>query len=297
LLIFYVDEFGNHTLDRDDSDTQPALKKGASRYFLLGSVGVRDTSRRALAERIFAVKKKHFGTPAEEDAWGDTEIKGRHLMRLSRSVANGKFLEKPAGYRGITTVEQANALIKDIGLLFDTFRPIVFATAVDKLEAVSKGRDLEPLGVAYAYLHQRVATTIEDLYSGDAAMFVADQQSQHEKFFRSGGLRDARAALNNGLRRKPLYDLVLDKPLWVDTELSHWDREILQLADIVAYSAGEYLLRGEAPSALNYLWPQISRCMAMHHATGQILGAGFSLYPKSARIPVEGDEGVTGETA
>ncbi|MBD8612032.1 DUF3800 domain-containing protein [Frigoribacterium sp. CFBP 13729] len=286
MLIFYVDEFGNHTLDRDELADVPALKKGASQYFILGSVGVHDTSRQALAERIFKIKEKHFGEVATSELpWGDSEIKGRHLRRLARSVASGNRLDKPAAYGGFTSEEQASSFFKDVGLLFDTFRPIVFATVVDKLEMVRTGRSLMPLGVAYAYLHQRVATTIEDFYSGDAAMFVADQQTQHEKFFRSGGLRDARAVLDKSLQRKPIYDLVLDKPLWVDTELSHWDREILQLADIVAYSAGEYLTHGRAPAEPNYLWEQIRRCMALHQKSGRRLGAGFSMYPKSVRIP------------
>ena len=286
MLIFYVDEFGNHTLDRDGTTGPPTLKEGASRYFVLGSVGVRDTSRRALAKRIVEVKEKHFGNLAVRDLpWGDSEIKGRHLRRVARSVAAGHRLDRPAAYRTLLTEKQTAALFTDIGLLFDTFRPLVFAAAVDKLEMVETGRDLTPLGVAYAYLHQRVATTMGDHFSGDAAMFVADQQSQHEKFFRSGGLRDARATLDRVLRRKPEYDLVLDKPLWVDTELSHWDREILQLADIVAYSAGAYLMRGGAPEERSYLWEPIRRCMALHQRTGLRLGAGFSMYPNSARIP------------
>lgn len=284
MLIFYLDEFGNHALDRDESSSVPALRAGASPFFVLGSIGVRDTSRRVLAEKIFEIKKRHFGEIAETGDWGETEIKGRHLRRVARSVAAGKTLESPAGYASIKTPSQVEALLKDLGLVFDTFRPIVFATAVDKIETVSTGRDLPPLGVTYAYLHQRVATTMEDLYAGEAAMFVADQQAQHEKFFRSGGLRDTRAVLNAGLRREPNYDLVLDKPLWVDTDLSHWDREILQLADVVAYTVGECLLRDEIPTEANYLWPHIERCMARHHLSGSLLGAGLSLYPKTASV-------------
>ncbi|WP_447652984.1 DUF3800 domain-containing protein [Microbacterium sufflavum] len=283
MLIFYLDEFGNHTLDADEESPTPALKRGASPFFVLGSIGVRDSSRRALAERLFEIKKKHFGAVAETEPWSETEIKGRYLMRVSRSVAAGKTLVHPAGYANLTTEAQVDSLIKDLGLVFDTFRPIVYATAVDKLEAVATGRDLPPLGVTYAYLHQRVAATMEDLYSGDAAMFIADQQAQHEKFFRSGGLRDARSALSAKLRREPNYDLVLDKPLWVDTDLSHWDREVLQLADIVAYTVGECLLRDEEPREANYLWSHIERCMARHERTGSLLGAGLSLYPKTAR--------------
>ncbi|MCJ1688759.1 DUF3800 domain-containing protein [Rathayibacter sp. VKM Ac-2927] len=124
MLIVYVDEFGNHTLDRDEAAGEPALRRGASQYFVLGYVGVRDTSRRALAERIMEVKEKHFGHSAAGGLpWADSEIKGRHLRRVARSVATGHHLDRPAAYRTLTTEKHTAALFKDIGLLFDTFRP------------------------------------------------------------------------------------------------------------------------------------------------------------------------------
>jgi hypothetical protein len=50
-----------------------------------------------------------------------------------------------------------------------------------------------------------------------------------------GGIHEIRSELENDLTRVPNYNLVLDKPLWVDTDLSVWDREIIQLADIAAF--------------------------------------------------------------
>jgi hypothetical protein len=262
-----------------------ALKPGVSPYFVLAAVAVRDTSRRPLAEKLFELKKKHFGADVGNRNWGDTEIKGRYLFRASRSVATGNVLSYPSGYASLKTPSQVDALVKDLGLIFSTFRPQVFAAVVDKVEMLATGKDLHPIGIAYTYLHQRIALAMENLYAGDAAMIVADQQTQHEKFFRQGGMQDTRVALGNGLYRKPNYDLVLDKPLWVDTDLSSWDREIIQLADIVAYAVGELMKRRAVPSEYNYLWPQISSCMALHFRTGKPLGSGLSIFPKSAKAP------------
>jgi len=284
VLIFYADEFGDHSMLTAEDRKPPELKKGTSEFFVLTGVGVRDTSRKPIADALFKLKKKHFGAAASL-SWGESEIKGRFLMRVSRSVASGNVLENPSAYAALDSPHKVNALIKDLGLVFATFRPLVFAVAIDKRAMLSNKKDLHPLGVAYAYLHQRIAAAMEDLYAGDASIIVADQQTQHEAFFRTGKMNEIRSQLTNALPRKPNYDLVLDKPLWVDTELSSWDREIIQLADIVAYSAAECMKRGVPPTELCYLWKEIERCMAVHWQTGKILGSGLSIYPKEAKAP------------
>jgi hypothetical protein len=195
MLIFYADEFGDSSLELERGVELPQLKSGTSELFVLSGVGVRDTSRKNLAEAIFKVKEKHFGARTVDAKWSATEIKGRYLVRASRSVANGKVLAHPIGYRSLNSVSKVEALVADLGLLFATFRPLVFATVVDKREMVAKQRDLHPIGIAYAYMHQRIALAMEDLYSGDAAMIAADQQTQHETFFRSGKMNDTRKQL------------------------------------------------------------------------------------------------------
>ncbi len=284
VLIFYADEFGDHSMLTVPHKMPAELKSGTSDFFILTGVGVRDASRKPLADSLLKIKKKHFGTLAS-GPWSDSEIKGRYLMRASRSVASGNILVTPSAYATLNTGHKVESFIKDLGLVFATYRPLVFAVAIDKRAMLQHRKDLHPLGVAYAYLHQRIAAVMEDLYTGDAAIIVADQQTQHEAFFRTGKMNEIRKQLTTGLARKPDYDLVLDKPLWVDTDLSSWDREIIQLADIVAYSAAECMKRRSAPTELCFLWKQIERCMAVHWNTGRIVGSGLSIYPKESIAP------------
>lgn len=237
-MIFYVDEFGDNSMATAPGSSPPVLKSGTSEYFILSAVGVRDTSRKPLAEAIFNVKRKHFQDDVELLSWVDSELKGRYLFRVARSVASGNVLQKPVAYSRLDTAEKINALIDDCGLLFATFRPVVFSVVVDK--ALLLGRDPvlrpTPLGAAYTYLQQRVALTMERLHAGEAAILVADQQTQHESFFRTGEMNAVRDRMTKDLPVTPDFNLVLDKPLWIDTELSVWDREILQLPDIEVIS-------------------------------------------------------------
>lgn len=284
MLIFYADEFGDHSMNSLPGASPAVLKAGVSEYFILSGVGVRDTSRKPLAEELFALKLKHFGDAAG-GPWGDTEIKGRYLFRATRSAATGNVLNDPKGYRVLDTSAKVEALVNDLGLVFAKYRPLTFAVAIDKTALLRHSPERSPLGTAYTYLHQRVALTMEKLYAGDAAIIVADQQTQHETYFRAGHLHATRESLTNGLLVKPNFNLVLDKPLWVDTDLSSWDREIIQLADIVAYTAGECMKRGEAPSEACYLWDRIKPCLQVHWTSGTLLGAGFAVHPSKAKLP------------
>ncbi|NUU06581.1 DUF3800 domain-containing protein [Leifsonia sp. C5G2] len=280
MLIFYADEYGDHSMTTAKSE--PAvLKAGTSEFFILSAVGVRDTSRKPLAEALFDIKRKHFGESVADEPWNASEIKGRFLFRATRSVASGNVLASPASYQRLDSRAKVDGLITDLGLVFTKYRPLIFTVAVDKRELISRKSTTHPLGAAYAYIHQRIALTMEKLYAGDAAIVVADQQTQHEAFFRSGGLHASREAFP----LKPNFNLVLDKPLWVDTDLSSWDREIIQLADIVAYTTAECMKRNSPPPEACYLWEQIRSCLAMNWSTGRILGGGFAVHPKSAPVP------------
>ncbi|MEO8527675.1 MAG: hypothetical protein ABI435_01205 [Pseudolysinimonas sp.] len=94
-----------------------------------------------------------------------------------------------------------------------------------------------------------------------------------------------RELLAVGRTKTPNYDVVLDKPLWVDTDLSSWDREIIQLAEIVAYSVNEYVARGGPPTEPGYLWQQIEPCLGINFTTGKLAGGRISLYPRSTALP------------
>ena len=47
---------------------------------------------------------------------------------------------------------------------------------------------------------------------------------------------------------------IMDKPLWIDPKLSSWDREIIQLADIVVFAASRYLATGAPLVGPQFLW-------------------------------------------
>lgn len=290
MLLFYVDEFGDDSLLTKPHVTPRELKRGVSEYFILAAVGIRDTTRKPLAEALVRLKQRHFGAAVGTEPWGASEIKGRHLFRVSRSVATGHLLTKPAAYAQLRTPKMVDAFLRDLGRLFSTFRPLTFAVAVDKKGCLrlkeGKRKVSPPLGAAYAYLSQRVALTMERLYAGEGAIFVADQQTQHESFFRSGQMNDVRTRMTKGLPVQPQFSLVLDKPLWIDTELSVWDREILQLPDLVAYSVAELLKRGTAPAEACYLWDRIRPNFALKWASGEIESGGLAIYPKPVAYPL-----------
>lgn len=287
MLIFYIDEFGDPSMSTEPNVDPPELKKGVSEWFLLSAVGVRDSSRQPLAEAMFALKKKHFGEGIDLQPWGESEIKGRFLYRVARSAASKKVFNHPKAYAALDSVAKVNALLNDLELIFASFRPLVFCVAVDKVPLLGRPAQyaMPPLGAAYAYLQQRVSLTLEKLHAGECAILVADQQTQHEIYFRTGEMNRIRDLMTKKLPVQPNFNLVLDKPLWVDTEFSSWDREIIQLADIVAYSVAECLKRGEAPKERCYMWDRIRPLMAVQWSTGGIESGGLSIYPKPAKYP------------
>ena len=105
------------------------------------------------------------------------------------------------------------------------------------------------------------------------------------------------------LIRKPLAgviavadeDMVLDADFKLTTlaaggaielaDLSTWDREILQLADIVAYSVTECLVTGRPPQARSHLWAQIRHQLAIQWSTGAIEGGGLAIFPRPRKYP------------
>ncbi|MCS5496348.1 DUF3800 domain-containing protein [Cnuibacter physcomitrellae] len=288
MLLFYVDECGEHSMKTEAGDDGTLhLKPGTSPYFVLAAVGVRDSSRRPLAEALHEIKTKHFGDDIDEVPWADSEIKGRFLTRAARSVAAGKVLLSPRRYQQVNSIAKANSLILDLGLVFSKYRPLIFATVVDKVDMLKRHKDLNPLGAAYAYLSQRVALTIDRLYAGESAVFIADEQNDHERFFASGKMVETREILDKGLHMKPNYKLTIDKPLWIDTAQSSWDREIIQLPDIVAYSVNEAMKIGKEPEHLSFLWPQIKSSMAQHWTRGGVESSGLSIYPRTNAYPTK----------
>lgn len=274
MFIFYTDETGTSALSTAPGSDRPELKPGHSHYFTLAGIGIRDSARTRLAERLISLKLKHFGAVVGD--WSASEIKGRYLRRAVGSVADNDSGALPSGWDALA---EPRVLVDDLALLVRQFRPLVFTNIVDKRKMVTRGETLNPIGIAYSYLQRNIALTLEHQYAGECAVILADQQNEHEQFFRSGGIHEIRAMLERDLTKSPRYELVLDKPLWVDTELSTWDREIIQLADIASYLVTRLFETGEPVAELQPLWDALLPQFALHPVSGRILGRGIAVYP------------------
>lgn len=284
MLIFYVDESGDAALAGDDGGS--AMARGSSNCFTLAGIGIRDSSRESLAKNLLQLKKKHFGEIAGAD-WGDTEIKGRYLLHVARALAGRRTITAPAGWKRLDSQEALGGLVRDLGQVLLAFRPLVLANVVDKRKMARRGIGLNPIGIAYSYLQRNIALTLEHQHAGEGAVIVADQQTHHEALFKSGRIHEIRSELERDLTRVPNYNLVLDKPLWVDTDLSVWDREIIQLADVAAFLVTKLIDDGEPPSELASLWEALLPQFARHHQSGRILGRGIAMYPpRSSKLTI-----------
>ena len=276
MLIFYVDETGDAALSAREATN--GTNSAPSNYFTLAGVGIRDSSRESLAKYLLRLKLKHFGEMAGAD-WSETEIKGRYLLHVARALDDKRKITAPAGWKQFTDRDAFEALIRDLGHALLAFRPLVLVNVVDKRKMAQRGVQLSPIGIAYSYLQRNIALTLEHHHAGEGAVIVADQQTQHEALFRSGGIHEIRSELEKDLTRIPNYHLVLDKPLWVDTDLSVWDREIIQLADVAAFLVTKLVDDTEPPAELAPLWEALLPQFARHHQSGRILGRGIAMYP------------------
>jgi|GEM_PF-944214 len=283
MLLFYVDECG-------DAKAWPAAGSKGSRpsdYFVLAAVGISDTSRQNAAEALTALRAKHLHPPAgaTPTQWKELEIKGRYLAQAARALMKGAQPSRAVFRPAFTSETSSTALLHSLRNIFNRYRPLIFVVAIDKKRLAELDRAIDPLGAAYAILHERVAQTLGGVVAGEAAIFVADQQLEHEAYFRDGHMKTARDAMASRLHSAPDFNRVLDKPLWIDPELSEWDREIIQLADIVAYSTYELVKRNSAPTEDYYLWEAIEPWLARHWGSGKVAGGGLAVFPPPKRYP------------
>ncbi len=282
MLLFYIDESGHHRMDADPDDPT-RLARDTTDWFVLSAVGIRDTSRRPLAEAIDDIKQTRLGA-ASDRPWKDTEIKGRRLAITQRRHATGTPAED--SYPELDDAAELDELEHELRMLFSRFRPLTFSVAIDKRALFEKRPGESALGWAYAFLYRRMALSLERLYPGEGGVLVADQQTEHEKAFRTGDLtrlRDELAETAPWLRAD--YRLLLDRPLWIDSTLSTWDREIIQLADLVAFTTHEGLSRGFDSAGARSLWPAIRAVLAEDWNKGGPDGEGLVIFPRPARWP------------
>lgn len=276
MLLFYIDESGHHRMAPDD-DHPDRLTRDTSDWFVLSAVGIRDTQRRPLAEALDELKTQLLGAHPDRP-WGETELKGRRLA-ITRRRLEGSRVDAEADYAAVTDAAQLDAVETAVSALFARFRPIVFTVAIDK-ERLFAERPGEPaLGWAYAFLYRRIALELERDYPGEGGILVADQQTEHEKAFRDHELTRIRDELAARGRLTADYRLLLDRPLWIDSSLSTWDREIVQLGDLVAFTTHEGVDRGFDSPAARPLWPAIRAALARDDR-GEPDGEGLVIFPK-----------------
>ena len=284
MLLFYVDESGGTSMG---GALAPKVngRTHIRDLFALSAVGIHDSSREPLAEEIVTVKARNFGEGAVRRDWGDTELKGRLLSEAARIAKGEHGRDIPAGYAAVTTPQGLGLLLRDVGQLYAKFRPLVFTVIVDKRELRAADPDASPLGIAYAKLYERVAQTLGSVNRGEGAIFVADRQDEHEAYFTSGAMHQMRRALASKGVNRPDFNLLLDKPVWIDPVLSRWDREIIQLADLVAFATRAWYAHGEPPRAPHFLWDKIEPCFAAHWNTTKAQGGGIMVYPDPGKYP------------
>jgi len=284
MLLFYVDESGGTAMHGHLS--APVDGRTHQRdLFALSAVAIHDSSRELLARELTEVKARRFGAGAVSRAWGDTELKARYLADAWRLAAGEHARDLPAGYAAVADPARLDDLLRDLGQVFAKFRPLVFTAIVDKRELRRIDPDASPLGIAYAKLYQRAAQTLESVNRGEAGIFVADRQDEHEAAFDSGAMHAARQELAARAGKRPNFDLLIDKPVWIDPVLSVWDREIIQLADLVALATRVWYAHGGPPAGRHFLWDRIEPCFAAHWDTTKAQGGGIMVYPDPGPYP------------
>lgn len=284
MLLFYVDESGETNMRRRLGARTWQLAPGASPLFVLAAVGVHQASRSDVAQDITQIKDRVF--PGwRTQPWGDTELKGSYLAQAQRRLDSGRIPLNPPGYRGMTGPNLAN-LRASLGSLFKKYRPVIYAIAVDKVAEVQRAVPRPAEGIAYAFLHQRLALLIDHVFGDDyGALVIADEQQTHERFFRSGRMLAMRTTMTSALPVQPNFELLLDRPMWINPDWHPLDREILQLPDLVAYAVSEAVRTGIAPLGQHLLWDDFASCFATHWGTGAVADAGLAIVPRPVAYP------------
>ncbi len=281
MLLFYIDESGHHRMDPDAQDPS-RLARDTTDWFVLSAVGIRDTARRPLAEAVDALKTTRLGATPERP-WNETELKGRRLA-ITRRRVEGARPDSDADYPVITDAAELDEVEAEVAGLFASFQPTVFTVAIDKRRLFTERPGEPALGWAYAFLYRRIALELERDRPGEGGILVADQQTEHEKAFRTHELTRIRDELARRGRLRADYRLLLDRPLWIDSSLSTWDREIIQLADLVAFTTHEGVDRGFRSDGTRALWPAIRSVLARDER-GDVDGEGLVIFPKPEPWP------------
>ena len=122
MIVFYIDEVGNEPLTPASVAAHP--------FFVLGAMGIMDTSRVSLCEHLRRIKSRFF-RGWENARWEDFELKGRYLNSAIRRLQRGGRALDPCGYQGLS-LARCNELVQTLFHAWDKFRPVFYFIAVDK---------------------------------------------------------------------------------------------------------------------------------------------------------------------
>lgn len=269
MLLFYVDESG--------VAGGGVSAEGRARYFSMAAVGIRDSSRAALASALHDLRRKYFGDTPVAESWETTELKARYLAAVA-----GAGGEWPSPYASLTAKSRQANLVNDLRKVLARFRPLIFAVVVDK-NTLAPGEN--PTAVAYATLYERVALVLQHVNVGESALFIADRQDEHERVFERGEVHAARNRLASKGTLRPDFSLIIDRPIWLDPSVSTWDREIVQLADLVALPARAWATGRTPPREPYLLWEALKPLFAVHWNEGTPQKGGLVIYPHPDKYP------------
>ena len=116
-------------------------------------------------------------------------------------------------------------------------------------------------------------------------MFIADEENSHERLWRQGEIQRIRGEVVKRLRVRPDFQLLLDKPMWINTGELPVDREVCQLADVALYCAAEAWRQQDTSSWAYQILGRISPYIVRHWISGEIWDGGMTIYPRPSRYP------------
>lgn len=274
MLLFYLDEYGNTSVSSRSLERYP--------FFVLGSMCIASSQRWSLYSRILELKDAFF--PGwRQYSWKDSEIKGTHLAGLVGKLTEGKQAHLPLAYQQLDH-PQTLELIDELFLTIDRFTPNFYFVAIEKQYIRQLFvRPTSPYSVGLVLLQWQVAKLAEQVYGmGEGAIFIADEQNQHENIFRNGEVRRVWDDVQLELGTTPDLRAILEKPLWVNSNELTVDREILQLTDLALYVVGRAVEQGRwTTDWFNKLHPHIAR----NWNTGNVWEGGITIFPRPASYP------------
>ena len=191
----------------------------------------------------------------------------------------------PSFYKSLTKARLCG-LVRELFNIIHRFSPLFYIVAVDKSEQIARYvRPFPLVGIAYTHLQTRAALLVAEVYGRqEGAIFLADEENDHERLFRKGEIKAAREAIMRGIDRPVEIELVLDKPLWVNQGELTVEREIGQLVDFGLYIVASSITQDNWNVDNDWL-RRLSPYLARHWRTGDIWDAGITITPRPRNYP------------